>query len=89
MTDAEYRDFLKAYEDMLRNRPGGHADDEKLTDPKAKGGNLRNIGPKQMKPTGKDNKTNTAGIALPPPEFRDAYKEFTEKISGLEKPPNR
>ncbi len=82
MTEAEFQEFVKAYEAMLKRKPQRISDEEKLADPKAGGGKLTNIGARQMNPTGKDDKTLKGGIALPPPEYRDVYKEFTEKISG-------
>jgi hypothetical protein len=87
MTEEEFQEFLKAYSAMLKRRQAAAGDEDKLTDPKARGGNLRNIGGKQAKPTGKDDKTQKGGIALPPSEFREPYKEFSEKISGLKRNP--
>lgn len=90
MTEAEYREFLKAYEEMLKRKqqtPAGP--EEKLLDPKNRGGNLQSIGAKQVKTKGTDDKTEGRGIPLPPREVRDAYKEFTEKLSTLERSPDK
>ncbi len=86
MTEEEYQKFLRAYEEMLkRKRSEPAAKDEKLADPKNRGGNLNNIGARRFDPKGKDDKVQRSGAALPPPEYREAYKEFTEKLSGLER----
>jgi hypothetical protein len=86
MTEQEFQEFLRAYEAMLKRKQALDPGAEKLTDPKARGGNLKNIGAKRMQPTGKDDKATRGALALPPPEFRDAYKEFTEKISEQGRP---
>ncbi len=86
MTEEEYRKFLQAYEEMLKRKQADPtAKDNKLANPKSRGGNLNSIGARRVEPKGKDDKVQRNGLALPPPEYRDAYKEFTEKLSDLER----
>lgn len=86
MTEEEYQKFLRAYEEMLKRKQSEPAaKDEKLADPKTRGSDLGNLGPRRLDPNGKDDKVQRGGVALPPPEYREAYKEFTEKLSGLER----
>jgi hypothetical protein len=82
MTEKEYQDFLRAYSEMLKRDQVEPGSDEKLANPKRTGG-LRNLAVKRVEGgKGKADRLQQAGPALPPPEFREAYKEFTEKLSS-------
>ncbi len=86
MTEEEYRKFLQAYEEMLKRKQADPTiKDDKLPNPKSRGGDLNSLRARRVEPKGKDDKVQRNGLALPPPEYRDAYKEFTEKLSDLER----
>jgi hypothetical protein len=82
MSEEDYRRFLKAYEEMVERQGAGKpAADE---DP-APGGasSLPSTGSKRERPGAKGaaNDGGTGGAALPPPPYRDAYREFTKKLA--------
>jgi hypothetical protein len=86
MTELEYKDFLKAYEEMLKRKQAEPGNEEKLSDPKARGGSLSNRATRRVdKVKGKADTLQHRGEALAPPEFREAYREFTQELSGLER----
>jgi hypothetical protein len=85
MTEDEYRQFLKAYEEMLKRRHADNVGQEKLTDPKSVGGSLSNRASHRVQGDGKSEDIQQGGVALPPPEFREAYNEFTQKRNALER----
>ncbi len=60
-----------------------------LPDPK-RAGSLPNIGARPATGgSGKPGEVKAGGPALPPPEFRDAYREFTRRVSEGQKPPEK
>jgi collagen type III alpha len=80
MTEEDYRKFLDAYEKAMRNRKPTPRK-EKPPDTKA-GEPLPSFGGQAVKPAagGKDDPGADAK-ALPPPAYRDAYREFTKQLS--------
>lgn len=86
-TEEEYQQFLKKYAEMLSRRTKDPATgQEKLPDPKRGAGNLKNQGPRQVKGSKtSDDRAMQGGKSLPPPEFREKYQEFTQKLSELER----
>jgi hypothetical protein len=86
MTDQEYKEFLKAYEEKLRREARAPRPKETLPGPQ-RGGALTNVGPRRVDPgtTAKSDDLNNTGPSLPPPELRNAYKEFTEELSKLKR----
>ncbi|MFO0810503.1 MAG: hypothetical protein U0746_17900 [Gemmataceae bacterium] len=91
MTEQEYRDFLAAYEAMLKRKPaaGPPAKDDRVRGD-AKGNSAANTAARKIQsgPEGKGN-LERGGAALPPPEFRDGYKGFTEDVSKTTKQPEK
>lgn len=86
MTEQEYRDFLKAYEELLNKQAATPGDNETLAAPQRGGGTLPNAGLRQVKPgSGTADQLRRAGPALPPPEFRELHKEFSRRLSELER----
>lgn len=87
ITEEEYQQFLKAYEAMLRRQKAAAASAKR--DGPQQGGNLSSLGPRQVESssTGEAQKLLNAGAALPPPEFRDAYRQFTEELAKMRKKP--
>lgn len=80
-TEEEYRQFLKAYGQMLKRENQAPQAAEKLADPKRGGGTLKNIGPHRAEGTGNGEDTPYRGMALPPARYRSGFKEFTERIN--------
>jgi len=79
MTEAEYQEFLKAYEKMLKQqkeaeKPGA---DDKARGSKAGGSNANSSAKKvdNTQKSGPQTDRGTRGQA--PPEYRDQYKDFT------------
>lgn len=83
MTEAEYQEFLKAYQEMLKRKTPQPKDDDKLPDPRRGRGNLSNQAARRVEPgaKGKADKLQQSGAAFAPPEFRERYYEFTQKLS--------
>lgn len=82
MSDEDYRRFLKAYEDMLKRQKDRSARAENVPEsqpvgrlPSIAGGNSRTG---EIKP-GDD--LGSEGRALPPPQYRDPYREFTKQMA--------
>lgn len=86
MTPKEFDDFCKAYKEKLQREARAPRPKEPLAGPQ-RGGSLTNDGPRRVDPgtTAKPDDLNNAGPALPPPELRNAYKEFTEELSKLKR----
>jgi hypothetical protein len=81
MTEEEYRQFLKAYEEMLRRRQQTGLSAEKPADPQATQ-TLPSFGGKAVTPSeGNSGEPGTEGRALPPPSYRDAYQKLTRELS--------
>ena len=90
MTEKEYLEWLKAYENMLKRNEPAAKNEEKLANPKDRSGSLTNVAPKKMNSNpNQNNRPQGASSSSAPPEFREHYKEFTEKLSGLEKVPQK
>jgi hypothetical protein len=82
ITEQEYKDFLKAYEDKLKREAAEKTKPDKLPDPRRPGGFLSNRASRQVQSTDKkEDKLPHAGNAEPPPGFGPAYKEFTEETA--------
>lgn len=86
MTEAEYQKFLKAYEEMLRKQKDAPPKtNEKLADPKRKGGTLPNQGARRVKGEQDKNAMQGSGPGTAPPEYLEAYRAFTEKLSNIDR----
>jgi hypothetical protein len=84
MTDKDFQNFLKAYEKMQKHP--ATADQETLAGPQ-KGNRAHpnaNVRPVEPGEPGKAGTVQRLGPAFAPPEFREAYKEFSKRISQLE-----
>lgn len=86
ISDEEYRQFLKAYEEANRRKAQAPQPKEPTPGPQH-GGSLGNVGPRRVNPgTGaKPDNVQGAGPSVPPPEYRKAYKDFTEELSKLKR----
>ncbi len=80
MTEEAYRQFLKAAAQLQKKReaePKHNADRGSNTGPSA-----ANSGAKRVQDgTGKANQLERGGASLPPEEYRDGYRGFTEDVS--------
>ena len=86
MTEEEYQQFLKAYQEMQKRKESDAGNEEKLTDPKAASPGLRSLKSRSAGTSkGKPDDLQHGGASLPPPEYREAYQEFTRKLSDLER----
>ncbi len=86
MSEEDFQKFVKAYEEMLKRKPHASAEKENLADPQRgnrslPSQNVRLIDPRAQ---GKDGTLQRLGPAVAPLEFREAYKEFSRRISELE-----
>jgi hypothetical protein len=87
MTDEEYQQFLKAYEAMLKRQAPPTAEKEDAVTPFRGNRDQQNQGVRKVEP-GAQTKTGNLdrlGPTLAPPEFREAYKEFSRRLSELER----
>jgi collagen type III alpha len=79
MTEEDYQKFLKAYEEALRRRKDtSRADKPPDTRP---GAPLPSFGGQAVKGSGSKDDLGADAKALPPPSYRDAYREFTKQLS--------
>jgi hypothetical protein len=86
MTEAEYQKFLKAYEEALkRQKQAPLAKAEPLPDPKRRGGGLKNQAAHRVQGVPAKDATQSAGPGTAPPEYLEKYRDFTEKLSNLER----
>lgn len=82
MTEEEYRQFLRAYEEMLKRQGQLPEEKEKLVAPQ-KGNALAGQSTRRIVP-GAQNKAGNlsrSGRALPPEGFREIQNEFSKKLS--------
>jgi hypothetical protein len=90
MTPEEYQKFEQAYREMLKRRQAdAAAKDEKLAAPQRAGGQLPNLGPRQVQGGPKKDATQGGVQRHAPPEFIEKYREFTEKLSELKREKDR
>ncbi len=90
ITDQEYNDFLKAYDEKLKREAAEKKTPDKLPDPRRPGGQYSNRGSRQVQSSDKkEDKLPHAGKAEPPPGFGPAYKEFTEETARSKTSPER
>jgi len=86
MTDAEFQSFAKAYEEMRKRTAPSPQTKEKLATPLQGNAPLPNQGVRKID-AGAVKKTpnlERSGPALPPPEFREAYEEFSRLLSEMD-----
>lgn len=84
MTPEEYQQFLKAYENMIKNDRGQGGEKEKLPAPMRGGAAQPNRGLFQVESVANPKlSAESSGPALAPPEFRDAYNKFSRGLSAL------
>jgi len=84
MTEEEYQNFLKSYQEMLKRKSPASSEKEKLDGPNRGNGGLPNQrGVRQVDPgaRNKDVDHHSAVLPPPPPEFREAQKKFSRLIS--------
>jgi hypothetical protein len=86
MTEEDFNRFVKAYQEMLKRKQPAAADKENLAGPQR--GNraqpnqkVRLVDPREQ---GKESNLQRQGPVPAPPEFREAYKEFSKRISEPE-----
>jgi hypothetical protein len=92
MSEDEYRQFLKAYDAMLKRKTQLPAEKEKIADPLR--GDRRgrpNVGVRKVESVGpqKAGDAQRFGKIGPPPEFAEPYQEFSRQLSELEQAPNK
>ena len=84
MSPAEYEQFLKAYQNMLKSEQAKVGENEKLPAPNKGGAAQPNRGLHKVE-TNADAKISaeSSGPALAPAEFRDAYSKFSRRLSEM------
>jgi hypothetical protein len=87
MTEAEYQQFLKSYEDLLkRQSKGGLPGADDKVRGSGLGGSSANSGARKVEAGPKSGPdTQRAGRGQAPPEFRDQYRDFTSEQSRQDK----
>ncbi len=86
-TDEDYQKFLKDYAEMLKREVPQPPAKENLAAPQRGGGVLPDQRVRQVNP-GSQNKAGSlerGGNSLPPPEFREAQRRFTQKLAELKR----
>lgn len=85
-TDQDKQDFLGALRERAKGQRTPPLPPEKLPDPRRSGGSLGNTSPRRVTgaPSGEDRVRYT-GPSHPPSPFRDASKEWNEKVQELER----
>lgn len=81
MSKEQYEQFLRDYAELAKRQEAGRGDVEA---PAGRSGPMANMGGKVIKPAAgaKSDDVRGGGRAKPPPEYRDAYKEFLQKLPG-------
>ena len=84
MSRAEFEQFTKAYENMLKTEQAKVGENEKLPAPNKGGAAQPNRGLHKVE-TSADAKISAerSGPALAPAEFRDAYNKFSRRLSEM------
>ena len=89
-TEEQWQQFLNDYQAMLKRRQAEPAGAEALPDPRRGGGSLSNTGVQRVTGgSGQEGGAQYRGPALPPPQFREAQKEWSEKVSGMDREAGR
>jgi len=82
MSEDEYREFLKAYESLVKRAKAAKPEAADRVRGAAKGASSANTAARKVDPGEKSGpKTERGGRGAPPPEFREQYKETTEQQS--------
>lgn len=82
MTEAEYQEFLKAYESLVKRAKAAKPEPADRVRGATKGGSSANAAARKINPGEKSGpKTERGGRGAAPPEFREQYKETTEQQS--------
>ena len=83
MTEAEFQEFLKAKEDMLKKSPPPSSGKVDLVGPQKGNRGMRNQKIRRVEPgsTKPADKSDSIGPLEAPPEFREAYREFTRQMN--------
>jgi collagen type III alpha len=86
MTEADFQKFVKAYEAMLKRKQPASVEKDNLIGPQRGNRSLPNQNVRQVDPRqqAKDGNLQRLDPSLAPPELREAYREFSRKISELE-----
>jgi hypothetical protein len=83
MTPQEYQQFLKHYAERAMRQTSQPGNEEKLTDPRANGNTVLSRRSRQVKPGAlKEDRSSHAGQLEAPPEYRESYRDFTQKLAG-------
>jgi hypothetical protein len=91
MTEEEYQRFLKAYEEMLKRQPPPAVGKQDMASPVKGNRILPNQAVRQVE-SGVPSKVGNlerVGPGQPPPEYREAFKDFTQRLSEMEKTRDR
>jgi hypothetical protein len=81
MTEAEYREFLKAYEEML-SRKGRPVPNDTVKGGTGGPSRVNETGVKRLGPSGdKADALERGGPLQPPREFQPGFRSFTEKLA--------
>ena len=89
MTEADFQKFLKAYEDLIKRQQAVRPEREKLDAPQKGGAALpsQNVRRVEAGVKAKVDKTDRLGPIQPPPELVEPQKEFSRRLSDLERTP--
>jgi hypothetical protein len=87
MTEEEYQQFLKSYQDLVkRSKDAPKPDAADKVRGAGQGGSAANTAARKVEAGPKTGpKTDRGGRGVAPPEFRDQYREFTEEQSKQSK----
>ena len=87
MTNAEYQQFLKEYEALLKQKAANPTPKEQLLPPqRGNAAALPNQGVRRVDARNQPRagEADKMGPALPPRRIREANKEFSKKLSDLQ-----
>ncbi len=82
MSREQFEKFLKDYADLARRTGSANNDPEVIPDPRREGGMLPNLTskPTASKQPGREGAMKNEGRSQPPPEYREAYLEFLDRL---------
>ncbi|HWX89983.1 MAG TPA: hypothetical protein VNY75_06730, partial [Rhizomicrobium sp.] len=85
MTDEEYRNFRKAYEEMLKRKAATPEEKEKLADPMKGNRTMPNQAPRLVTPAEKKvtDKLDKGDHGVAPRQFRDQFNKFSKNIGEM------
>ena len=85
MTDEDYQNFRKAYEEMLKRKAATPEEKEKLVDPMKGNRTMPNQAPRLVTPSEKKvtDKLDKGGPGVAPRQFRDQFNKFSRNIGEM------